>query len=78
MIKGPPDAITAFVQMQQAAGGYLSDQRTIDGVAHALLLTSTPVIVPDAISAVSFADLRTGDRNGELSWLCKRADSGGY
>jgi hypothetical protein len=78
VITGEPGAVTAFVQTQQAAGAYLSEQRTVDAAAYALLLVSAPVVVPNTLSAVSFAELRAGDRGGQLSWLWNRVNSGDY
>jgi len=40
------------------AGDYLSEQREVGGIAHALLLTSTPVVVPTSIGEVSFLEPR--------------------
>ena len=78
VVKGPPDAVTAFVDEQTAAGAVLSEQRTVGAVVYALLLTPAPVTAPAALTAVTFRDLRAGDRAGELSWLWQRVDSGAY
>ena len=56
----------------------LSEQRTVGPVVYALLLTPAPVTVPAALTAVTFRDLRTGDRAGDLSWLWQRVDTGAY
>ena len=55
----PPSSTT-----QTAAGAVLSEQRTVGAVAYALLLTPAPVAVPAALTAVTFRDLRAGDRAG--------------
>jgi len=76
VIKGAPDALTAFVAEQTAAGAVLSEQRTVGAVAHALLLTPAPVTAPATLTPVTFRDLRAGDLAGDLSWLWTRIDTG--
>ena len=78
VIKGAPDAVTAFVTTQTATGAVLSEQRTVGAVAYALLLTPAPVAVPGTLTPVTFRDLRAGDLAGDLSWLWQRLDTGAY
>ena len=78
VIKGAPDAVTAFVTAQTAAGAALSEQRTVGGVAYALLLTPAPVALPGTLTPVTFRNLRAGDVAGDLSWLWQRVDTGAY
>jgi hypothetical protein len=78
VVKGAASAVDAFVQARQSAGDYVSESRDVGGTSYALVLTSAPVAVPGGISGVPFADLRTGDQSGVLSWLWQRVDSGRY
>ena len=78
VFKGAPDAVTAFVATQTAAGAVLSEQRTVGAVAHALLLTPVPVVLAATLTPVTFRDLRAGDISGDLSWLWQRVDTGAY
>jgi hypothetical protein len=78
VIKGAPDAVTAFVTTQTAAGAALSEQRTLGAVAYALLLTPAPVALPGTLTPVTFRNLRAGDVAGDLSWLWQRVDTGAY
>jgi hypothetical protein len=78
VFKGAPDAVTAFVASQTAAGAVLSEQRTVGAAAHALLLTPSPVALPGTLTPVTFRELRAGDRAGDLSWLWQRLDTGAY
>ena len=72
VVKGAPDAVTAFVTAQTAAGAVLSEQRTVGAVAYALLLTPVPVAVPATLTPVTFRDLRAGDRRA----ICRGCGSG--
>ena len=74
VFKGAPDAVTAFVTTQTAAGAVLSEQRTVGAAARALLLTPAPVALPGALAPARFRDLRAGD----LSWLWQRLDADAY
>jgi hypothetical protein len=78
VVKGAPDAVTAFVTAQTATGAALSEQRIVGATAYALLLTSAPVALPGTLAAVTFRDLRAGDLAGDLSWLWQRVDTGTY
>jgi len=78
VIKGAPDAVTAFVTTQTATGAVLSEQRTVGGVAYALLLTPAPVVMTGTLTPVTFRNLRAGDLAGDLSWLWQRVDTGAY
>ena len=78
VFKGAPDAVTAFVTAQTAAGAVLAEQRTVGAAAHALLLTPAPVPLPGALTPVTFRDLRAGDLAGDLSWLWQRLDTSAY
>ena len=76
--QGAPMPVTGFVTTQTATGAALSEQRTVGGVAYALLPTPAPVAVPGTLTAVTFRDLRAGDMAGDLSWLWQRLDAGAY
>jgi len=78
VVSGPPDAVTAFAAAQTAAAAVLSEQRSVGAAAYALLLSPAPATVPATLTAVTFRDLRAGDRTGDLSWLWQRIDSGAY
>jgi hypothetical protein len=78
VVKGSQEAVNAFVQQRVTALDYLSEQRTVDGVAYAVLLTAAPVAIPTTLTGVPFRDLRAADRSGTLSWLWQRVDSGSY
>jgi hypothetical protein len=78
VIKGPQDAVAAFVQQRVSALDYLSEQRIVDGTAYALVLCAAPVSIPSTLTGVTFRELRDQDRSGKLSWLWQRVDSGAY
>jgi hypothetical protein len=78
VVKGTPDVVAAFAAQRTAAKDYLSEQRLVDGTAYALVLSAAPLGLPNGLSAVSFRELREGDRSGKLSWLWQRLDSGSY
>lgn len=78
IVKGPPEIVSTYVDIRQNADDYLSEQRTVDGTAYALLLTAAPISVPSTLTPVSFKELRDQDRTGKLSWLWARVDSGNY
>jgi hypothetical protein len=70
--------VTTYVQVRQAADDYLSEQRTVDGIAYALLLTAAPISLPSTMSAVGFRERREKERSDKLRWLWRRIDSGNY
>jgi hypothetical protein len=78
VVKGPPDAVDAFVTAQTATGAVIVEQRTVSAVAYALLLTPEPVAVPGVLTPVTFRNLRAGDLAGDLSWLWLRLDAAAY
>ncbi len=78
VVKGTPEAVAGFVETRKSAGDYLSEQRTVDGIAYALLLCAAPVQVPSGITGVTFRELREKDRSGALGWLWERVDKGKY
>jgi hypothetical protein len=78
VVKGPQDAVTAFVQQRLNAKDYLSEQRTEDGVTYAVLLTAAPVAIPSTLTGLAFRDMRVAERAGKLTWLWQRVDSGNY
>jgi hypothetical protein len=78
VVKGPQDAVTAFVQQRVNAKDYLSEQRTEGGVTYAVLLTAAPVAIPSTLTGVAFREMRVAERDGKLTWLWQRVDSGNY
>jgi hypothetical protein len=78
VVKGAPEAVSSFAQARGGAGDFISEQRTVDGTAYALLLCAAPVQLPSGLSAVTFRELREKDRSGALSWLWERVDRGNY
>ncbi|HMJ15457.1 MAG TPA: hypothetical protein VK524_28775, partial [Polyangiaceae bacterium] len=78
VVKGPANDVSAFVTARTAAGAHLSEQRTVNGTAYALLLTPAPLALPANVTGVDFRALRQGDLNGSLTWLWQRLDSGSY
>jgi hypothetical protein len=79
VLRGPTAALDAFVAARLAAGGaHRSEQRTLGERAYALLLSATPLEVPGELEGVPFRELRTGDRDGTLTWLWQRLDTGNY
>lgn len=78
VVSGAEDALLPWLEAARAAGAYLSETRSVENTAYALLLAPVPLVVPDAIDAVSFEALRAGDRDGSLSWLWNRLDQGRY
>jgi hypothetical protein len=78
VVKGEAAAIDAFVAARTAARDYLSERRTVGATTYALVLTSAPIALTGGLSAVTFRELRGGDRSGELGWLWQRVDSGAY
>jgi hypothetical protein len=78
LVKGTETAVTAFVKARVLANDYLSEQRTIAGVAYALLLSAQPLTVPTDLQGVLFRDLRTRDTAADLGWLWERVDSARY
>ena len=77
IVTGPEAAVSAFCSERTADGDHVSERRTVDTAAYALLLTARPVIVPMALSGVSLRDLRK-DAAGKLKWLWDRADAADY
>ena len=78
VVKGAPDAVTAFIDDADRRRRGAVEQRTVGAIVYALLLTPAPVTAPAALTAVTFRDLRAGDRAGDLSWLWQRVDTGAY
>lgn len=74
VVAGTGRSFTRFLNDTVAAGGYLSERRG----DVALLLTPVPLAVPANVDAVTFDQMRAGDRDGMLSWLWARVDNGTY
>ena len=54
VVKGQPDAVLVFVENRSAAGDYVSETRTVNATAYALVLTGVPIAVPSELSGVTF------------------------
>lgn len=74
VVKGEPGRLMAWVAQQVGAGAYLSEQRTVSGVAYALVLSPRPTTVSTGLSGATFPDMRTP----ALAWLWARVDAGTY
>ena len=55
----------------------MSEQRSVDGTAYALVLTHAPVARPGGLEGVSFRELRAA-ADAALGWLWKRIDEADY
>jgi len=78
VVKGAASEIDAFVAARSAAGDYFSRKDVVGATSYALVLTRSPITVPSSLSAVSFRELRAGDRDGTLAALWVTIDSGQY
>jgi hypothetical protein len=80
LIKGAPEIVSTYVKARTDADDYLSEQRTVDGTAYALLLTAAPISLPSTMQPVTFLELRNNEQSGnqKLTWLWNRVDSGNY
>jgi Right handed beta helix region len=78
VLRGPSASVSAFSELRAAAGDYVSERRASAGSDYVLLLSANPIAVPEGLSAVTFRELRQGDRDGTLRWLWARLDAGDY
>ena len=77
VVSGDPTAVEAFCAQRSADGDYVSEQRSVEGTAYALVLTHAPVVIPEALLGVSFRELRAS-ADAALDWLWKRIDEAEY
>lgn len=78
VVQGSPSNMDAYVATRLAAGDYLSERRDVSGTAYAIFLCSAERTLGTGITAVTFAQMRAGDKAGTLSWLWNRVDRGVY
>jgi parallel beta-helix repeat protein len=76
IVRGDAAHVDAWVAMRRAQGDHVSNTGEVGATTFARVLTGNPMQVPPELEAVTFADLREGERDGTSPWLWEVVNAG--
>jgi parallel beta-helix repeat protein len=78
LVKGEPARVAAWCTWAVASGAYVSERRVVGTTSYALVLGPEPRALTSGVTAVTWTELRAGDRDGSLAWLWDRVETSTY